>query len=139
TVTVVVQDTQSNPGSSCNNVITRAWTATDRCGNAATASQRITVNDTTPPVLSGVPGDLTVQCLGNVPAPAAVTATDNCDGALTPVFQQTESNPGSSCNNVITRMWTATDSCGNVAAASQHISFNDTTPPALRGVPGDPT
>src|SRR5439155_476427 len=136
TVTPVLQETQSNPGSSCNNVITRTWTATDSCGNTATASQRITVNDTTRPTLSGVPADPTVQCLTNVPPPAAVTATDNCGGPVTVVVQDTQSNLGSSCNNVLTRTWTATDGCGNSATTSQHISVNDTTPPALNGVPG---
>src|SRR5262249_25217375 len=73
----------------------------------------------------------TVQCLSDVPGRATVTANDNCDGAITPSFSETQSNPGSSCNNVITRTWTATDRCGNTASCTQHITVNDTTPPAI--------
>ncbi|MFH0909600.1 MAG: LamG-like jellyroll fold domain-containing protein [bacterium] len=58
-------------------VIRRTWTATDACGNSTTAVQVITVHDTTPPVLVGVPADVTVDA-GAVPAPADVTAVDDC-------------------------------------------------------------
>jgi len=58
-------------------VIRRTWTATDACGNSTTAVQVITVHDTTPPVLLGVPADVTVDA-GLVPPPAVVTAEDDC-------------------------------------------------------------
>ena len=32
--------------------------------------------------IRGVPGDRSVQCLGDVPAPATVAANDNCGGAI---------------------------------------------------------
>ena len=52
--------------------LTRVWTATDNCGNVATATQVITVQDTTDPVLVGVPADATVEC-------DAVPAAAGCD------------------------------------------------------------
>ena len=58
--------------------LTRTWTATDNCGNSSTGVQTLTVQDTTPPVLSGVPANVTVEC-DAVPLPATPTATDNCD------------------------------------------------------------
>src|SRR5262249_3616033 len=115
----------------CPKIITDTFTATDSCGNTASCTRTITVHDTTKPVLSGCPTDATVQCLSDVPGRATVTANDNCDGAITPSFSETQSNPGSSCNNVITRTWTATDRCGNTASCTQHITVNDTTPPAI--------
>ena len=42
--------------------ITRTWTATDDCGNNSSASQTITIIDTTAPVFTGIPGDYTAEC-----------------------------------------------------------------------------
>src|SRR5262249_23190903 len=128
--TPTVTVSRSSTGT-CPKIITDTFTATDSCGNTASCTRTITVHDTTKPVLSGCPTDATVQCLSDVPGRATVTANDNCDGAITPSFSETQSNPGSSCNNVITRTWTATDRCGNTASCTQHITVNDTTPPAI--------
>ena len=49
-------------------MITRTWTFTDACGNTATATQTITVHDQTAPVFATAPGDITVECIGDVPA-----------------------------------------------------------------------
>src|SRR5438477_1633488 len=121
-------ETQSNPGASCNNVITRSCTATDTCRDLPSFPTRRSSDLTTAPVLSGCPSPtLSVQCLSGVPAAATVTAMDNCSGVVPVTFNETQSNPGSSCNNVITRTWTAVDSCGNTASCSQTITVNDTT------------
>ncbi len=135
TLPVTLSTTESNPGSSCNNNITRTWTATDACGNKAEYTQKITVNDTTAPVLSANPASLTIQCLADVPAVPAITASDNCNGTVPVAFNQSESNPGSSCNNVITRLWTAKDVCNNTVSWAQKITVNDTTPPAITAFP----
>src|SRR5205814_797801 len=97
---VQFNEIQTRPGSSCNNVLTRTWTATDACGNSASCTQTITVNDTTAPVLSGCPAaPASYQCLAEVPAPAIVIASDNCGGPAPVHFTETQSKPGSSCNN----------------------------------------
>jgi len=57
-------------------VITRTFTATDDCGNATSATQTITIIDTTAPELS-IPNDYTVECELDVVDEEA-TATDNC-------------------------------------------------------------
>jgi gliding motility-associated-like protein len=117
--------------------ITRTWTADDGCGNTATASQVINVDDTTPPVIGGLPGPSTVECSGT-PTWVTPTATDNCS---TPALTFTDVTVNGSCPNeyTITRTWTATDDCGNTATASQEFSVDDTTPPVISGLPGPST
>ncbi|MCB0795467.1 MAG: T9SS type A sorting domain-containing protein, partial [Flavobacteriales bacterium] len=118
-----------------NYTIVRTWTATDLCGNSSTASQTITVMDDTPPVLSGVPQDMNVEC-DNIPAMAVVTATDNCGQAS--VVPSESVVPGE-CENAYTivRTWTATDACGNTSMAQQLVHVTDNTDPVLVGVPAD--
>src|SRR5207249_1942083 len=57
-------------------------------------TQTVAVVDTTAPVLSGCPGDVTNEC-SVVSAPAAVTATDNCDS--NPVVSLSQSTNSGSC------------------------------------------
>jgi len=123
---------ESTAAGDCANasVITRTWTATDACGNSSSQSQVVTVVDTTPPVLSGVPDDASYQCRADVPDAPTVTASDNC-GDATVSLEENESNPGSDCQNTITRTWTATDACGNTSSMTQTIQVDDTTPPEI--------
>jgi len=64
-----------------------------------------------------------------VPAPdiGMVTATDNCGG--TPVVEWVSDNPVGTCPTVVTRVYKATDDCGNEAFCQQIITVDDTTPP----------
>jgi hypothetical protein len=117
--------------------LTRTWTVTDLCGNSASDSQTIFVEDTTPPVLNGVPDDVTVEC-DQIPKKPTVTATDNCDTSTIEVIYSEKRTDGKCPNTyVLTRTWTATDDCGNQVAASQIIHVQDTKPPILSGVPSD--
>ncbi|MFO1492028.1 MAG: SdrD B-like domain-containing protein [Kiritimatiellia bacterium] len=122
------------PGSCPQNFVrTRTWTATDACGNVQTASQAITIQDTTRPVLNGVPGPGTFSC-DNIPAPPVVTASDNCDTEV-PVTFDSLTLPGSCANSyVIVRTWTAMDDCGNTRAQNQTLTIVDTTAPVISGV-----
>ncbi len=119
---------------SCPNAwtITRTWTATDACGNSVSAAQVIAVADSTAPALT-VPVGITVECDEST-EPASTgwaAATDNCDPA--PAVTHSDSVVAGSCPNAwtITRTWTATDACGNIAEGTQTITVQDTTSPSI--------
>ncbi len=77
----LVESGNENPDV-CPRTITRVWTATDGCGASVSATQTITWVSTSPPVLVGVPADITVAC-GEIPEPARVTAVGSCGAVPT--------------------------------------------------------
>jgi len=112
--------------------------ATDHAGNHATAkSFTVTVTDTTPPTLQGVPSDLTVEANGSSGSTVNYTlptATDLVDG---PIVVTCAPASGSLFPVGTTSVGcSATDSHGNKATASFAIQVVDTTPPSLI-VPGN--
>ena len=117
-------------GGNCGGTITRTWTYTDACGNTSTATQTITVDDTQVPVLAAAPADVTVECIGDVPAMTDLGWTDNCDGAGM-VTGTDATIVGGNCGGTITRTWTYTDACGNTSTATQTITVNDTQAPVM--------
>ncbi|MFN0176615.1 MAG: T9SS type A sorting domain-containing protein [Saprospiraceae bacterium] len=136
TVTVVNFPGDVISNQTCPNrfTITRSYFAIDVCGNSANCLQTITVNDQTPPSLT-CPINLSVSCANNVPAPnpASVTGlSDNCGGTVTPSFFSAAIS-NQTCTNrfTLTRIYRATDVCGNTNSCSQTITVNDQTPPSL--------
>ncbi|MEZ4943427.1 MAG: gliding motility-associated C-terminal domain-containing protein [Saprospiraceae bacterium] len=119
------------------------WIATDDCGNSATASQSIIVRDTTAPVVTLVPADITMRCdtFSLPPAPVLgqdVQATDIC-GAITNLTFTDNSgqnpDPGT-CGHYtydITRVFTVSDDCGNTGTGQQIIHIIDNIPPVISG------
>lgn len=72
----------------CGGQTTVVFTATDQCGDASTASAILTVEDHTPPQLTGVPANLTLACGSALPSPTSgVTATDNCAANIAVAFE----------------------------------------------------
>ena len=120
-----------------NYTISRTFTATDACGNASTAVQTITVEDTTAPEFASVPADYTVECSDDMPMDAA-SATDNC-GPVTVTEEVATTHGGCAGEYILTRTFTATDDCGNSATAQQVITVEDTTAPEFTFVPADYT
>ncbi len=114
---------------SCDGAYTiiRTWTATDECGNTATVAQTVTAEDSTAPVFTSLPTDLTFVCGDDITFPEPTTS-DDCSSAVSITFEE-ELNEGAvadNCNNGfgydIIRNWTATDACGN-ASTAQTISW----------------
>src|SRR5207244_2978295 len=120
-------------GTGCSRSVTKTWTVTDNCGKTGINSQTVYfTRDTEAPLFSGLPPATTnYQCYADVPAAPTVTANDICSGPVIPTYNETQSNPGSSCNNIIKRCWIAVDGCKNTNRFTQTITVNDTTKPLL--------
>jgi hypothetical protein len=110
--------------------IFRTITVTDTCGNYITASHIISVFDSIPPVLYGVPADTGVCCADSIPLPANVTAVDNCDGTVGVTLTEIVSDSTGPSYFTLTRIWTAWDTCANMVSDSMVIEVNDTLYPA---------
>jgi gliding motility-associated-like protein len=128
--TVTFNEVRTDGNCPSNYILTRTWTATDACGNSSSKTQVITVQDTSAPVLSEAPANVTVEC-NAVPEPATLTATDNCDVNPTVTFNEVRTDGNCPSNYILTRTWTATDACGNSSSKTQVIKVTDTTPPTL--------
>ncbi|MCB1761433.1 MAG: PKD domain-containing protein [Gammaproteobacteria bacterium] len=100
------------------------WSATDAAGNTGTAMQRITVVDTTPPVLSA-PSDLTLQGDQNI---GMATATD-----IFPV-EIVNDAPASFPEGTTEVTWTATDTSGNSSSAIQRVTVVPSEPPPVNTI-----
>jgi HYR domain len=105
------------------------WTVTDSSGNQASATQKVTVVDTTPPSLVV---EATVKAEQTSPNGTPVDlgtpeVRDFCDA--TPVV--TNDAPAVFPLGRTTVTWTATDASGNQATATQRVVVADTTAPAL--------
>jgi hypothetical protein len=135
---VTFSDTPVPGGCPAGQSIQRQWSATDWAGNAAIGTQTITVADTTPPVITGIPaGEVLAEC-GKEPPPPTPSVTDDCDPAPQLSFSE-QLQPGDCSKGfTILRTWTAIDACGNQASATQTLRFFDTTPPVIT-IPPDAT
>ncbi|MEN8886709.1 MAG: gliding motility-associated C-terminal domain-containing protein, partial [Winogradskyella sp.] len=117
---------------SCENEYTlvRTWSATDICGNTTTHTQTINVIDTTAPTFNEtLPIDINVEC-ESVPSVETLTANDNC-GTAAVTFAEEITNGACSSDFIISRTWTAVDSCGNNSVHTQIITVQDNTTPTL--------
>ena len=128
-VKLVYSDIISN-GCGVTKTVARTWTATDEYDNTTNKVQTIIVRDIIPPALT-VPTNVTLECSGDTRtnATGAATATDACGGVA---LSYRDLVAGSNvCDQVITRTWTATDTCGNTTNGVQTIRVNDTILPTL--------
>jgi len=141
-IPVTLNETRVDGNCPDNYTLVRVWTATDECGNAVAATQNVVVADTTPPVLTDAPADITAEC-DAVPAAVTISATDNCstggEAGIPVTLAETRLDGDCPDNYRLIRVWTATDDCGNTAAVTQNVTVADTTPPVLSDTPADTT
>jgi len=128
-VTVRYSDAVTN-GCSGTSIIARTWTATDECGNSISCVQKLTVRDTTKPVIT-CPPNLVLECPADTTTNATgmATAQDTCSQVTIRYVDSVTNNCGGT--KVIARTWSATDACSNSASCTQTITVRDVTKPTL--------
>lgn len=102
------------------------WSGQDDSGNTGSATQRVTVKDTLPPV---IPPDIpAAECTSPDGTPVDIgTPSDVCDP--NPTFSNNA--PALFPFGSTSVLWTATDQSGNTATGTQVVTVVDTTPPTL--------
>jgi len=101
----------------CLGTVVRTITYTDACGNKAEAQQYITLTDNLEPTLYGVPKNIEITATQAIPAAVMISSRDNSGQNFEVFFNESREE------NIITRTWTCTDACGNVAQAVQTITI----------------
>ncbi len=111
-------------------ILTITFTASDDCGNTATAQQVITIEDTTAPAFDYNEDNMyfSYQCLDEVEV-VEPSATDACS-TFELTYTDELSNDGD-CYYSIIRTWVATDACGNSSYFVQDINVYDYTAPVI--------
>jgi len=112
--------------------IIRTWTATDDCGNTASATTLYNVVDNVAPVFTAFPGDADIECSATELPAAGASASDNCDTLVTITYIDVLVAQDN-CQRTYERRYTAADDCGNTTNQTQMIYVNDTTPPVISG------
>ena len=120
-----------------NYTVVRTFTATDDAGNSTSATQTITVEDTTAPEFTSIPADYTAECSDDLILDDA-TASDNCGEVTIEVSSETIAGDAAG-NYTVVRTFTATDDAGNSTSATQTITVEDTTAPEFTSIPADYT
>ena len=106
----------------------------DRAGASDVDEVTIVIQDTTQPVFTTIPQDLTVECDGNYNVAelnawlAGVAAVDKCGSVtITNDFVGIPNECGATGSATVT--WTAEDEYGNTATTTATFTIVDTTPP----------
>ncbi|MFN0032513.1 MAG: T9SS type A sorting domain-containing protein, partial [Flavobacteriales bacterium] len=116
----------------CLGILVRYLTATDDCGNSATAEQYIYIMDTTPPVINE-PEDMTVQCddVPEAPGEEGAEIYDNCGHEVEVDFHTEWIEGPCEDSYTILWIWDAMDICENWSHDTTVINVIDTTAPTL--------
>ncbi len=123
-------------GGNCGGTIVRTWTYTDACGNTATETQTITVNDDTPPTASNPP-TIYLNLTDPVPPADISVVTDEMDNCtVNPVVALvSETSDNGTCPEIITRIYSVTDECGNTINVTHLIQIGDNVLPTADPLP----
>ncbi|MFM9983624.1 MAG: MopE-related protein [Flavobacteriales bacterium] len=129
---VIISYTQDLIPGFCPGNFTMAYTFTieDACSNFEIVVVVVSVVDTTDPIFTYVPEDITISCEDEIPL-IFPEADDNCDGEV--LISWVESITEGACTGTYTieRVFTAEDDCGNSASIIHVINVVDITAPTL--------
>ena len=103
-------------------------TVKDASGNAAYSTNKVIVQDQTPPVVTLNGSNLLYVEFGSAFADPGATANDNCAGAV-PVTVSGLVNTNAVGTNALT--YTASDGNGNTNTVARTVIVRDTTPPTI--------
>ncbi|MAU75502.1 MAG: hypothetical protein CL831_01370 [Crocinitomicaceae bacterium] len=120
-VTLSFTDVDTGLGCTGGNV-TRTYSATDGCGNISTFTQTIAFTDSTPPIFTAVPSDITTTCDSELTDLGSAAASDNCTQVNITVDVVLVGGPCPEAYEVH-RTFTAQDDCGNAAFYTQVINI----------------
>ena len=108
------------------------------CGDALTAEQVVTRDDTTDPTWDNAPADVLMAC-ADAPLPVAVlTASDNCEGddgepTVTYIGESAQYDVLCTGSYKVDRTWEASDCSGNTIGHTQTITVVDEVAPVISG------
>ncbi|PIF63100.1 gliding motility-associated C-terminal domain-containing protein [Flavobacterium sp. 11] len=105
-------------------------TITDTNNCTTTASATVTDGDGTPPVISQLPNEITINCPAK-PEFAEASATDYVDTSVSLTFDDVTTKGQCAGSYSVTRTWKAVDDCGNSSTKSQTINVQDITAPTF--------
>ena len=122
--------------SGCERARIRTFSATDACGNIATAARRVTWLVGRAPQIGTFSAPPELGCNPTVDqinaALGTVSATDVC--ANVTITSSDGNTTSDGCGRSRTRTFTATGGCGNTATAARTVTWKvDVTPPAFTG------
>jgi hypothetical protein len=130
---------ESSDGNSCPEIISRVYQISDQCGNTASCTHVIMINDTIPPEMS-CPSDINTQCsIEEVPmyesliefVNAGGSVFDSCGIDTLSFTIMSELSDNDNCPETISRVYMIADLCGNTTSCEQIIIVSDTVAPML--------
>jgi gliding motility-associated-like protein len=127
---------------SCEGNVSYTYTFTDCEGNTHDWVYTYIIDDTISPT-GTAPANLTLQCIGNIPAAdinSVVDEADNCVGTVAVTVLDTNNGSTGCLGNpyIVTRTYTLTDCAGNSSDLIQTITVeDDTNPTFVETLPSD--
>ena len=123
--------TESTNFDDCPFTLTRTWTATDECGNTASASQVLTIIDNEEPTIIDFEGAINVNCEES--DDIYIQAEDNCTEVTITIVQDLLFS--GNCYGTIERTYLVEDECGNAVTVIQYLFLEDDVAPTFDSTP----